>query len=95
MVSEGGATTAKEVNRCFEKMKEMKMEGIVITEWKDIPLELLMRILNLVDDRTVIIASGVCNGWRDATSFGLTRLSLTWYVYILASYFCLCFHCFV
>ncbi|CAH2067676.1 unnamed protein product [Thlaspi arvense] len=78
MVSEGGATTM-EIDRCFEKMKEMKMEGVVITEWKDIPVELLMRILNLVDDRTVITASGVCSGWRDATSFGLTRLSLSWY----------------
>uniref|UniRef100_A0A1J3HIR9 F-box protein SKP2B n=1 Tax=Noccaea caerulescens TaxID=107243 RepID=A0A1J3HIR9_NOCCA len=76
MVSEGGAT--KELSRCFEKMKEMKMEGIVITEWKDIPLELLMRILNLVDDRTVIIASCVCSGWRDSISFGLARLSLSW-----------------
>ncbi|CAH8356207.1 unnamed protein product [Eruca vesicaria subsp. sativa] len=64
------------LDRCFEKMK---MEGIVMTEWKDIPVELLMRILNLVDDdRTVIIASGVCSGWRDAVSFGLTRLSLSW-----------------
>ncbi|KAG2254536.1 hypothetical protein Bca52824_084672 [Brassica carinata] len=68
MMSEGGS-----FNLCFEKM-----EGNMITEWKDIPVELLMRILNLVDDRTVIIASGVCSGWRDAISFGLTRLSLSW-----------------
>ncbi|WZZ69307.1 hypothetical protein YC2023_080677 [Brassica napus] len=68
MMSEGGS-----LNLCFEKM-----EGNMITEWKDIPVELLMRILNLVDDRTVIIASGVCSGWRDAISFGLTRLSLSW-----------------
>ncbi|CAF2060749.1 hypothetical protein HID58_071948 [Brassica napus] len=72
MVSEEGSAT---LDRCFEKMK---MEGIVISEWKDIPVELLMKILNLVDDRTVIIASGVCSGWRDAISFGLTRLSLSW-----------------
>lgn len=75
MVSEGA--TRKELNLCFEKMK---MEGVVISEWKDIPVELLMRILTLVDDRSVIIASGICSGWRDAISLGLTRLSLSWYV---------------
>ncbi|XP_019057012.1 PREDICTED: F-box protein SKP2A-like [Tarenaya hassleriana] len=56
----------------------MKMEGLAIKEWKDIPVELLMRILTLVDDRTVIIASGVCSGWRDIICFGLTHLSLSW-----------------
>lgn len=49
-----------------------------ISEWKDIPEELLLRILSLVDDRTVVVASGVCNGWRDAISWGLTHLSLSW-----------------
>ncbi|KAF2296630.1 hypothetical protein GH714_000721 [Hevea brasiliensis] len=34
------------------------MEGVVVTEWKDIPMELLLRIVSLVDDRTVIVASG-------------------------------------
>ncbi|KAI4337898.1 hypothetical protein L6164_016263 [Bauhinia variegata] len=51
---------------------------MVIIEWKDIPVELLMQILSLVDDQTVISASGVCRGWRDAICFGLTRLSLSW-----------------
>ncbi|KAG7659848.1 Leucine-rich repeat cysteine-containing subtype [Arabidopsis suecica] len=73
MVSEGA--TRKELNLCFENMK---MEGVLISEWKDIPVELLMKILNLVDDRTVIIASCICSGWRDAVSLGLTRLSLSW-----------------
>ncbi|KAJ6306904.1 hypothetical protein OIU78_022083 [Salix suchowensis] len=54
------------------------MEGVVITEWKDIPVELLLRIVSLVDDRTVIMASGVCSGWRDAICLGLTHLSLSW-----------------
>lgn len=54
--------------------------GVRITEWKDIPVELLLRILSLVDDRTVVVASGVCHGWRDAISWGLTRLSLSWYM---------------
>ncbi|KAL0438169.1 UNVERIFIED_CONTAM: F-box protein SKP2A [Sesamum latifolium] len=27
---------------------------------------------------TVIVASGVCHGWRDAISWGLTHLSLSW-----------------
>ncbi|KAL2497151.1 F-box protein SKP2B [Abeliophyllum distichum] len=49
-----------------------------ISEWKDIPAELLLRIVSLVDDRTVIVASGVCHGWRDAISWGLTHLSLSW-----------------
>lgn len=53
--------------------------GRVITEWKDIPLELLLRIVSLVDDdRIVIGASGVCSGWRDAISWGLNRLNLSW-----------------
>ncbi|KAL3840061.1 hypothetical protein ACJIZ3_024652 [Penstemon smallii] len=48
------------------------------SEWEDIPVELLLRILSLVDDRTVIVASGVCNGWRIAISSALTHLSLSW-----------------
>ncbi|GFS31024.1 RNI-like superfamily protein [Actinidia rufa] len=36
------------------------MGGIgAITEWKDIPMELLLRIVSLVDDQTVIFVSGV------------------------------------
>ncbi|XP_075495567.1 F-box protein SKP2A-like [Primulina tabacum] len=53
-------------------------EGLRISDWKDIPAELLLRILSLVDDQTVIVASGVCHGWRDAISWGLTHLSLSW-----------------
>lgn len=49
-----------------------------ISEWSDIPVELLLRILSLVDDRTVVVASGVCCGWRDAVCWGLTHLSLSW-----------------
>ncbi|XWS21714.1 hypothetical protein CRYUN_Cryun30bG0078300 [Craigia yunnanensis] len=56
----------------------VKMEGVVITEWKDIPMELLLRIVSLVDDRTAIVASGVCSGWRDGICLGLTQLSLSW-----------------
>ncbi|XP_075517156.1 F-box protein SKP2A-like [Primulina tabacum] len=52
--------------------------GSKMSEWKDIPVELLLRILSLVDDPTVIVASGVCHGWRDAISWGLTHLSLSW-----------------
>ncbi|XP_057468712.1 F-box protein SKP2A-like isoform X2 [Actinidia eriantha] len=51
--------------------------GGAITEWKDIPMELLLRIVSLVDDRTVIVVSGVCSGWRDAICWGLTQLSLS------------------
>ncbi|KAI5394338.1 F-box protein SKP2A [Lathyrus oleraceus] len=51
---------------------------MMIREWKDIPVELLMQILSLLDDQTVITASHVCHGWRDSISFGLTHLSLSW-----------------
>ncbi|GJX60978.1 F-box protein SKP2A-like protein [Tanacetum coccineum] len=66
-----------ELNKCFNKMMVFG-SGVVITEWKDIPMELLMRIVCLLDDRTVVVASGVCTGWRDAISWGLTHFSLSW-----------------
>jgi len=76
-----------------EKGGNMKVG--VITEWKDIPVELLMQILSLVDDQTVIRASGVCRGWRDSIYFGLARLSLSWYmlitlINIFYIYMCVC-----
>ncbi|XP_057773646.1 F-box protein SKP2B-like [Salvia miltiorrhiza] len=52
--------------------------GVTLSEWKDIPVELLMRILSLLDDRTAVAAAGVCRGWRDALCWGLTHLSLSW-----------------
>ncbi|EPS68976.1 hypothetical protein M569_05792 [Genlisea aurea] len=48
------------------------------SEWNDIPAELLIGILCLADDRTVVVASGVCRGWRDSVHRGITRLSLSW-----------------
>lgn len=54
------------------------MEGVVFNGWKDLPMELLLRIVSLGDDRTVIIASGVCTGWRDAICAGLGKLCLSW-----------------
>lgn len=87
MVGEKGLKS-EDLNLCFEKLVMFgggigsggmrKMQGGAIIEWKDIPMELLLRIVSLVDDRTVIMASGVCSGWRDAISLGLTHLSLTW-----------------
>ncbi|BFG40549.1 hypothetical protein CerSpe_268230 [Prunus speciosa] len=83
----------EDLNLCFEKLMmfgggsagaialgggKVKMEGREITDWKDIPMELLLQIVGLVDDQTVIMASGVCRGWRDAVCLGLTRLSLSW-----------------
>ncbi|KAF3662279.1 putative inactive protein kinase-like [Capsicum annuum] len=65
----------------FEKLMEennsgrvCKMgSGGVIRELKDIPTELL-RIASLVDDRTVIVASGVC--WCDKVGDeGVMRLA--------------------
>ncbi|XVE60213.1 hypothetical protein DITRI_Ditri05aG0109900 [Diplodiscus trichospermus] len=32
----------------------------------------------VVDDRTAIVASGVCSGWRDGICLGLTQLCLSW-----------------
>lgn len=78
---------SEDLNLCFEKLmmvaagksgEEVKMESVTITEWKDIPMELLLRIVSLVDDRTAIVASGVCCGWRDAICLGLTQLCLSW-----------------
>lgn len=89
MVRQPNQGPAEDLNLSFEKLMmlgggaksagKVKMEGGVITDWKDIPMELLLQIVSLVDDRTVITASGVCRGWRDAICLGLTRLSLSWY----------------
>eukprot|EP00250_Pteridium_aquilinum_P004469 c14673_g1_i1 orf=250-1365(+) len=48
------------------------------SNWQDLPAELLVQIVSLVDDRTVIIACGVCTGWRDAMSLGISELSFKW-----------------
>lgn len=58
---------------------KIEKTGEVMARWKDLPMELLLRILSLVDDRTVIVASGVCISWREALRLGLTKLSLSWY----------------
>ncbi|KAG0453598.1 hypothetical protein HPP92_024902 [Vanilla planifolia] len=55
-----------------------KDSGVAITGWKDLPMELLLRILSLGDDRMVIAASGVCTEWRYAISLGLSHLCLSW-----------------
>lgn len=94
MVGEATDLRSEDLNLCFEKMMMagagagagadraggVKLDGMVITQWKDIPMELLLRILSLVDEPTVIVASGVCSGWRDAICLGLTHLSLSWCV---------------
>lgn len=89
MVGKEGLRT-EVLNLGFEKLvmvgsdgnsgKAVNLKARTIMEWKDIPVELLMQILSLVDDQTVISASGVCRGWREAICFGLTRLSLSWYI---------------
>ncbi|GLJ43360.1 hypothetical protein SUGI_0900800 [Cryptomeria japonica] len=48
------------------------------SKWHDLPMELLVRILVLADDRSIIVASGVCTGWRDAICVGVQDLSLSW-----------------
>ncbi|CAD5178631.1 unnamed protein product [Musa acuminata subsp. malaccensis] len=64
-----------------------KMEGAgdVMTGWKDLPMELLLRVLSPVDDRTVIVASDVCTSWRDALRLGITSISLSWCKYNMNS----------
>jgi F-box and leucine-rich repeat protein 1 (S-phase kinase-associated protein 2) len=50
-----------------------------LSGWKDLPMELLMRIISVAgDDRIVVVASGVCTGWRDTLGWGVTNLSLSW-----------------
>ncbi|KQK06154.1 F-box protein SKP2A isoform X2 [Brachypodium distachyon] len=50
-----------------------------LSGWKDLPMELLMRIISVAgDDQMIVVASGVCTGWRDALGWGVTNLSLSW-----------------
>ncbi|MCO5557359.1 hypothetical protein L7F22_010922 [Adiantum nelumboides] len=53
-------------------------ERNVHSNWEDLPVELLVHILSFVDHRTVIIAGGVCTGWRDAMNLGISKLSFKW-----------------
>lgn len=61
--------------------KKMETDAAVTMDWKDLPAELLLRILSLVDSNGAmqieVVASCVCTGWRNA--IGLTNLSLSWY----------------
>jgi len=50
----------------------------VESNWHDLPMELLVRILSLVDNRTVVTASGICRGWRDSVGQGIHDLSFSW-----------------
>lgn len=50
----------------------------VDSHWHDLPMELLVRILSIVDNRTVVTASGVCRGWRDSVGQGVHDLSFSW-----------------
>lgn len=60
--------------------------GRVISDWSEIPMELLLRIVCLLDDRTVVVVAGVCCGWREAICLGLTRVSFSWYVFCSVIY---------
>ncbi|XP_059066318.1 F-box protein SKP2A-like [Cryptomeria japonica] len=48
------------------------------SKWHDSPMELLVHILVLADDRSIIVALGVCTGLRDAICVGVQDLSLSW-----------------
>lgn len=48
------------------------------SKWQDLPMELLVRILALVDHRTVVVACGVCMSWRDSMRMGISELSFSW-----------------
>ncbi|RZR85924.1 hypothetical protein BHM03_00012996 [Ensete ventricosum] len=58
---------------------KMERSAVAIAGWKDLPMELLLRVLSLLDDSTVFVASSVCKGWRIALCLGLTSFSLSWY----------------
>lgn len=80
----------EDLDLCFKKLMvfgaslaaggddRVRINDEMMNKWKDIPMELLLRILSLVDDKTVIRASGVCTGWREAIRVGLMRLCLSW-----------------
>lgn len=57
---------------------EIQVVDTVQSKWHDIPMELLVRILALVDDRTVVLATGVCAGWRDSICTGVIGISFNW-----------------
>ncbi|KAH9621539.1 hypothetical protein KSS87_005866 [Heliosperma pusillum] len=74
---------SEDLDSCFKKLMVYggggaTLRGQMAPIWKDIPMELLLRILSFVDDKTVIRVSGVCCGWREAICLGLTRLCLSW-----------------
>ncbi|KAK7324132.1 hypothetical protein VNO77_27654 [Canavalia gladiata] len=75
----------KEKTQPMTEQSVFKLRWMIITEWRDIPMVLLMQILSLVDDQTVITVSGVCCDWRDAIYFGLARLSFSWCSYNMNS----------
>ena len=65
-------------NAGSEDAGDEKQVDLVQSKWQDMPMELLVRILALVDDRTVVVATGVCTGWRDSICAGVTELSFAW-----------------
>lgn len=76
-----GKLGSEDLDACFQNLVVAgvgEIGGVPMADWKDLPMELLLRIVSLVDDRSVIMASGVCTGWRDAICWGLTHLSLSW-----------------
>lgn len=48
------------------------------SKWQDLPSELLMRIIEGVEERTIVIASGVCRDWRKAICQAKMDLSFSW-----------------
>ncbi|MFS7952765.1 putative F-box domain, leucine-rich repeat domain superfamily, F-box-like domain superfamily [Helianthus anomalus] len=58
------------------KLMEFGGGGRVKREWQEILPELLMKIVSLLDDRTVIVAAGVCSGWRNVICTQLTHKSV-------------------
>ncbi|KAG6497415.1 hypothetical protein ZIOFF_045314 [Zingiber officinale] len=87
----GGRPLTGDLNIWFKRLilsgdgRKIEETGEVMARWKDLPMELLLRILSLVDDQTVIVASGVCTSWRKALRLGLTKFSLSWCKYQMNS----------
>ncbi|KAF5759327.1 putative F-box domain-containing protein [Helianthus annuus] len=60
-----------------EKLMKSGGESRVKREWEEIQLELLMKIVSFMDDRTVIVASGICSRWRNVICSEVSRISLS------------------
>ncbi|XP_047320898.1 F-box protein SKP2A-like [Impatiens glandulifera] len=60
------------------KSGSKKMIRPRMKSWNDIPLEILLIIVSMLDDPSVFVALCVCSGWRNGIFKALTHLNLSW-----------------